>query len=79
MVSAMHPAKAQRQHNYSIARQTRSPAHMDLPACHGTGTNDPFITLVDMLVVVNSRIRGTKTLSQESLLMVWCLAYSRTL
>jgi hypothetical protein len=43
---------------------------MDLPLCHGKGTNDSFVTLVDMLVVVRARvkdwpylrIRGTKTL-----------------
>jgi hypothetical protein len=66
----MRPAKAQRQHSYSTARQTRSLADTDLPEFHGTGTNDPLVTLVDMLVIVRarikdwlySRIRGTKTL-----------------
>jgi hypothetical protein len=66
----MHPAKAQRQLNYSIARQTSSLADIDLPVCHGTGINDPLVTLVDMLVMVRarmkdwpySRIRGMKNL-----------------
>jgi hypothetical protein len=51
----MRPAKAQPQHNYSIARQTRSLAGMNLPECHGTGTNDP---LIDILVIVRARMKG---------------------
>jgi hypothetical protein len=69
-VSAMRPAKDQRQHSYSIARQTRSLADTGLPEFHGTGTNDPLVTLIDMLTIIRarikdwlySRIRGTKTL-----------------
>jgi hypothetical protein len=71
----MRPAEAQHQHSYTITRQTRSLADMDLPECHGTGINDPLVTLVDMLVIVRarmkdwlySRIRGTETLLAKEL------------
>jgi hypothetical protein len=54
----MRLAKARRQPSYFITRQTRSLADIDLPACHGTGINDPTVTLIDMLVIVRVRIKG---------------------
>jgi hypothetical protein len=30
---------------------------MNLPECHGTGTNDPLVTLVDVLVIVRARMK----------------------
>jgi hypothetical protein len=77
-VSAICPAKSQRQLSYSTTRQTRSLADIDLPVYHDTGLNNPLVTLVDMLVIVMARvkgwsywrIRGTMTLLAKNLFVV---------